>query len=163
MRDIIQNQYGNPNVATTIQSQQNMTTLHLRKSIDQSPLRLGLFLIPLVLGCFALSPTSSSGSPHHRTEAIPTTTPLRVMMRSSASLPASTTRPSVLDALYSNTTGSDNTANGVGALIATQPATTTRPTVLMRSSVTQPATTTRPPVLVRSIATHRRRQHGQRC
>src|SRR5438132_9722762 len=34
-----------------------MTTLHLRESISWSPLRLGFFLIPLALGCFALSPT----------------------------------------------------------------------------------------------------------
>jgi hypothetical protein len=33
----------------------NMTIQHFKKSIDQSPLRL-LFLIPLVLACFALSP-----------------------------------------------------------------------------------------------------------
>ena len=35
-----------------------MTTLGLRKSIDLSPLRLAFFLIPLVLTCFALSPTA---------------------------------------------------------------------------------------------------------
>jgi hypothetical protein len=34
----------------------NMTTLHLRKSIGLSPLRLGFLLIPLVLVCFGLSP-----------------------------------------------------------------------------------------------------------
>jgi hypothetical protein len=33
-----------------------MTTLHLRKSIDRSPLRLGFLLIPLALTLFALSP-----------------------------------------------------------------------------------------------------------
>src|SRR6266567_8243854 len=32
----------------------NMTTLHLRKSIGHSPLRLGFLLIPLLLACFAL-------------------------------------------------------------------------------------------------------------
>src|SRR5436190_1344065 len=36
----------------------NMTTLHLRKSIGRSPLRLALLLIPLALACFALSPTA---------------------------------------------------------------------------------------------------------
>jgi len=36
----------------------NMTTLHLRKSINRSPLRRGLLLIPLVLACLAL-PTAS--------------------------------------------------------------------------------------------------------
>ena len=34
----------------------NLTTLYLRKSISRSPLRLGLLLIPLGLGCFGLSP-----------------------------------------------------------------------------------------------------------
>ena len=33
----------------------NMTTLHLRKSIGRSPLRLALLLIPLVLACFGLA------------------------------------------------------------------------------------------------------------
>src|SRR5438034_6875851 len=53
----------------------NMTTLHLRKSIGRSPLRLGLprvqpiwiirgfLLIPLVLACFALSPTARAVLP----------------------------------------------------------------------------------------------------
>jgi uncharacterized coiled-coil protein SlyX len=35
-----------------------MTTPHLRKSIGRSPLRRGLLLIPLVLACFGLSPTT---------------------------------------------------------------------------------------------------------
>jgi hypothetical protein len=34
-----------------------MTTLHLKKSIGRSPLRRGLLLIPLLLGCFALLPS----------------------------------------------------------------------------------------------------------
>ena len=54
------------------------------------------------------------------------------VLRSLATQPATTTRPTVLCAL-SNTTGSYNTANGVDALLATQPAATTRPTVLVRS------------------------------
>jgi hypothetical protein len=36
---------------------ENMKTLHLKKSISRSPLRLGLLLIPLVLACFALLPS----------------------------------------------------------------------------------------------------------
>jgi trimeric autotransporter adhesin len=35
----------------------NMTTLHLKKSADRSPLRLGFFLMALVLACFALLPS----------------------------------------------------------------------------------------------------------
>src|SRR5260370_13403839 len=41
----------------------NMTTLHLRKSISLSPLRLGLLLSPLVLACFTLSQTARAVSP----------------------------------------------------------------------------------------------------
>jgi hypothetical protein len=41
----------------------NMTTLDLRKSIGQSPLRLALFLIPLLLGLFALSPAAQAQLP----------------------------------------------------------------------------------------------------
>src|SRR5437870_12535129 len=37
-------------------STKNMTTLHLRKSIGRSPLRLAFLLIPLALVCFRLSP-----------------------------------------------------------------------------------------------------------
>jgi hypothetical protein len=37
-----------------------MTTLNLRNSIGRSPLRLGFLLIPLVLACFALSPTAQA-------------------------------------------------------------------------------------------------------
>src|SRR5437773_8662364 len=40
-----------------------MTTLHLKKSMFRSPLRLGLLLIPLALACFALSPTARAVSP----------------------------------------------------------------------------------------------------
>jgi hypothetical protein len=36
----------------------NMTTLHLRKSIGQSPLRLGFVLIPLAIAALALSPAA---------------------------------------------------------------------------------------------------------
>jgi Chaperone of endosialidase len=41
----------------------NTTTLHLRKSINRSPLRHGFLLITLALGCFALSPTAKAVSP----------------------------------------------------------------------------------------------------
>ena len=40
-----------------------MTTLHLRKSIVRSPLRLGLLLVPLVLVCFALTPRTQAVTP----------------------------------------------------------------------------------------------------
>jgi hypothetical protein len=41
----------------------NMTTLHLKKSMDGSPLRLAFLLIPLALACFALSPGAQAVSP----------------------------------------------------------------------------------------------------
>src|SRR6267154_1683617 len=41
----------------------NMTTLHLRKSIGRSPLRLGFLLIGLALAWFALSPPAQAVSP----------------------------------------------------------------------------------------------------
>src|SRR5438477_6714266 len=40
-----------------------MTTLQSRKSSGWSPLRLGLFLIPLALAWFALSPTARAVDP----------------------------------------------------------------------------------------------------
>ena len=73
------------------------------------------------------------------------------------------------NALFSNSTGSGNTANGVQRSKPTAPATTTaigdenskttssatttRPTGLWRSIPTQSATTTRPSVLMRSLTT----------
>ena len=78
------------------------------------------------------------------------------------------TRPTVMLRFQNNTTGNDNTAtgfdahhlnttghalqhgntaNGLSALYTTPPATTTRPTVLVRSSATPPASTTRPTVI----------------
>ena len=40
-----------------------MITLHLKKLISVSPLRLGLGLVPLVFACFALSPMAQAVSP----------------------------------------------------------------------------------------------------
>jgi trimeric autotransporter adhesin len=40
-----------------------MTTLYLKKSLAQSPLRLALLLIPLMFACFAFSPTAHAVSP----------------------------------------------------------------------------------------------------
>src|SRR5437667_10200810 len=40
-----------------------MTALHLRTSIGRSPSRLTFLLIPLALGCFALSQTARAVSP----------------------------------------------------------------------------------------------------
>ena len=93
--------------------------------------------------------------PRHQTEAIPASTPLRVILPSTAKQPAAATRPPVF--LRS---------------LASQPAATTRPPVLMRSLASQEtrqaAAATRPPVLTRSIQhDHCRRiplpKHGHRC
>jgi len=74
-----------------------MTIQHLRKSIDQSPLRLVFFLIPLVLVCLVLSPAArgqdgTKGSPNNGNTA------------------------EGFMALHSLTTGFNNTAIGNGAL-----------------------------------------------
>jgi uncharacterized coiled-coil protein SlyX len=77
----------------------NMTTLNLRTSIGRSPLRLAFLLIPLVLGCFALLPRAQAVSP----------TP------DGGYLGANTAEGGP-GALFSLTTGTDNTAVGSQAL-----------------------------------------------
>ena len=67
-----------------------MTTLHLKQSIGRSPLRLGFLLIPLTLGCFALSP----------------------VVNAACTLPNNLTTSKGCDALYDLTTGVGNTAMG---------------------------------------------------
>src|SRR5213596_346033 len=74
-----------------------MKTPHV-KLIPQSPLRLGFLLIPLALGCFALSPAALA------------VTPAR-----DGGHPNQNTAEGE-DALFSLTTGVDNTANGFEAL-----------------------------------------------
>ena len=54
-------QFNNP--TSTNMKTKNVTTLHLRKSSDRSPLRLAFLLIPLLLACFALSPAVRAVSP----------------------------------------------------------------------------------------------------
>jgi hypothetical protein len=95
----------------------NMTTLHLRKSIGRSPLRLGLLLLPLalVLVCFALSPTARAvdpspdgGYPNFNTaEGTDALFNLTTGFNNTAV---------GFDALFSNTSGDDNTAVGSQAL-----------------------------------------------
>src|SRR5436190_23290147 len=74
----------------------NMTTLHLRKSIAWSPLRLALLLIPLALACFALSP------------------PARAVCQDACLTNDNTVQGD--NALISLTTGISNTAIGARAL-----------------------------------------------
>src|SRR5437764_9227330 len=75
-----------------------MTTLHLTKSIDRSPLRRGFLLITLALACFALSPAARAVSP-----------------APDGGYPNNNTAEGT-NALFSLTTGGANTATGAGAL-----------------------------------------------
>jgi uncharacterized coiled-coil protein SlyX len=79
----------------------NMTTLHLRKSINRSPLRRGFLLIPLALACFAFSPAARA--------ALPPPTP-------DGGYPNENTAEGTA-ALFHLTTGNHNTAIGFEALI----------------------------------------------
>jgi hypothetical protein len=75
-----------------------MTTLYLRQSIGRSPLRLGFLLIPLTLGCFALSPLARAVDPEPD------------------GCPPNFTTAKGCDALYDLTTGIGNTGLGWHAL-----------------------------------------------
>src|SRR6266700_7124183 len=89
----------------------NMTTLHLRKSIGRSPLRLGLprvqpiwiirgfLLIPLAVASLALSPTARA----------------QLSPAPDGGYSGNNTAEGT-DALFSLTTGNGNTANGFEAL-----------------------------------------------
>jgi uncharacterized coiled-coil protein SlyX len=89
-------QFNNPT------STKNMTTLHLRKSIGRSPLRLGFLLIGLALALawFALSPPAQAVTPPP-----------------DGGYPGFNTAEGT-DALFSQTTGGSNTANGYRALFS---------------------------------------------
>jgi uncharacterized coiled-coil protein SlyX len=75
----------------------NMTIQHFRKSIDQPPLRLIFFLIPLAVACFALSPLARA---------------------SGVGPPPNGNTADGFNALRSLTTGTNNTAIGSGALFS---------------------------------------------
>ena len=104
----------------------NMTTLHLRKSISWSPLRLGLprnasqpmwiirgfLLIPLARSRLALRFRRQLERFVVKAAASATPTPSLVMTRSSANTTGSYNTATGFEALSSNTTGDANTANG---------------------------------------------------
>jgi hypothetical protein len=77
----------------------NMTIQHLRKSIDQSPLRLVFFLIPFVLVCLVLSPAARGQD-------------------GTVGPPQNNNTAEGIGALHSLTTGFNNTAMGNGALFS---------------------------------------------
>src|SRR6266576_1508738 len=76
-----------------------MTTLHLRKSVDCSPLRCGFLLLPVVLACFALLPPKAFG----------------VLPAPDGGYADDNTAEGT-NALFSLTTGANNTAIGTKAL-----------------------------------------------
>src|SRR5439155_1740249 len=91
------------------------TTLPLKHSVNLSPVRLALLLIPLAVACFALSPTARAVTP-----APDGGYPGRNTAEGDSALFSLTmgfdNTAIGFDALYSNTTGKSNTASGVGAL-----------------------------------------------
>ena len=94
------------------------TTPLARNSISRSPLRYGLFLIPLVLAAFALSPTAQaqlSPPPDGGYAGNNTAEGTDALF----SLTTGTDNTAIgFEALYSNTTGDSNTATGSGALMS---------------------------------------------
>jgi hypothetical protein len=95
-----------------------MTTPLARDSISRSPLRYGLFLIPLVLAAFALSPTAQaqlSPPPDGGYAGDNTAEGTDALF----SLTTGTDNTAIgFDALFGNTTGDSNTATGSIALMS---------------------------------------------
>jgi len=93
-----------------------MTSSQLRNTVKRSPLRYGLFLIPLVLAAFALSPTARaqlSPPPDGGYDGDTTAEGTDALF----SLTTGTDNTAIgFDALFSNTTGDSNTATGSIAL-----------------------------------------------
>src|SRR5262249_59865988 len=89
-----------------------------RDSIGRSRLRYGLFLIPLLLAAFALSPTAQaqlSPPPDGGYDGNNTAEGTDALF----SLTTGTDNSAIgFDALYSNTTGDSNTATGSAALMS---------------------------------------------
>jgi uncharacterized coiled-coil protein SlyX len=95
-----------------------MKTSLITNSMSRSPLRYGLFVIPLVLAAFALSPTAQaqlSPPPDGGYAGNNTAEGTDALF----SLTTGTDNTAIgFDALYSNTTGNSNTATGSQALIS---------------------------------------------
>src|SRR5438445_724902 len=96
---------------------QNMTTLSVTTSISRSPLRLAFLLIPLVLACFALSPTAQAQLPSPAPDGGYPNNNTAEGDNALASLTTGTDNTANgFNALNSNTTGHNNTATGFNAL-----------------------------------------------
>src|SRR5947207_10004946 len=99
----------------------NMTTSQLSNSVNRSPLRRGFLLIPLVLACFALSPTARAVLPAPDGGYSGSNT-----AEGDNALASLTTGNGVgggntaigWEALYDTTIGNFNTANGYAALFS---------------------------------------------
>ena len=113
-------QFNNP--TSTKNENKNMTTLHLRNSISRVAFAARFSSHPARARLLCAFADGASGYSATGRRLSRTTTPLRVTMRSSASPPASTTRPSVFTRSLSNTTGNDNTATGAGRSLIALPA-----------------------------------------
>src|SRR5437868_10693883 len=108
-------------------STKNMTTLHLRKSSDPSPWRLGLprvqpiwiirgfLLIPLAVACLALSPTAEALNPAPDGGYPNSNTAEGDFTLFNLTTGANNTAIGY-SALFGNSFGSSNTAIGVSAL-----------------------------------------------
>jgi hypothetical protein len=97
---------------------ENMTTLHLRKSINRSPLRLVFFLIPFVFVCFGLSPAVRAvvPAPDGGYSGFNTAEGTNALF----SLTSGVGNNAIgFQALLHNTTGVHNTADGFAALSRT--------------------------------------------
>src|SRR5260370_42553376 len=93
------------------------TTLPLRNLMNRSPLRLAFLLIPLVLACFALSPTARAVTPAPDGGYPNGNTAEGEDALFSLDTSQGFDNTAIgFDALYSNTTGTGNTATGGGAL-----------------------------------------------
>jgi trimeric autotransporter adhesin len=93
-----------------------MTTLRLIKSIDRSPSRLPLLLIPLVLACFALSPIAQAVVPPPDGGYPAFTTAEGTQALQSLTTGAGNTGIG-WRSLFVDTTGNFNTGIGAGALV----------------------------------------------
>src|SRR6476646_10052101 len=93
-----------------------MTTLHLRKSIHRSPVRLAFLLLPLALAGFALSPMARAVDPAPDGGYPNQNTAEGDNALFSVTIQGFNNTAIGFEALFSNTTGQNNTANRSGAL-----------------------------------------------